>query len=107
MEVFDPVLYSEEENKWLLDNLDKAPIVALRDQRQGVNPTAVKPVLDRVQELEQLKIHEGITWVGVEKMKEAIKIYLRENEKWAFDNKRNKKAPRFPSLYSFDVKGKA
>jgi hypothetical protein len=101
---FDPVLFSREENEWLLDNLGKPPVVAARDQRRGVNPKAVQPFLTRVQELEALQKHEGIGWIGVEAVKEAIRTYLREDEKWEADHQRRRNAPRFPSLSSYDAR---
>lgn len=104
---FDPVLFSHEECAWLLDNIDKPPVVALRDRREGVNPNAVKPLLERLQELEDLRKHENIAWAGFEPLKDAIRTYLNEDAKWLNDKKRSKRAPRFPSLYSFDGKGRA
>lgn len=104
---FDPVLFSMEENQWLLDHLGDPPVVAMKDVRVGVNPNAVRPLMDRVLELDQLAQHDHLQWVGVDVMKQTIQTYLREDAKWASDHKRNKRAPRFPSLYSFDSKGRA
>lgn len=105
---FDPVTYSDAENKFLLDNLGTAPVIARKNALglSGMNPRAVMPMIERVYELEELKRVEGTNWVGVEALKEKIKIWLRENAKWASDAKRNKRAPRWPSMYSFDAKGK-
>src|SRR5688572_24590220 len=91
--VFDPVKYSPEECNFLLSTLGKPPVVALRDLPEGVNPAAVKPILQRVYDLEQLKEHEDLDWVGVEALKVAIQIYQREDAKWASDHARNKRAP--------------
>lgn len=121
---FDPVLFSKEENLWLLENIDKPPVVALQSIRpvkvppkgrnknrinypDGVNPNAVKPFLERLQDLEMLKLHEGQDWVGKEAIKRAIRTYLEVDAKWEADNRRMRNAPRFPSLYSFDSKGRA
>jgi hypothetical protein len=101
-----PVLYSHEECEWLIDNLDKPPAVALRNLPAGVNIKQVKPLLDRVQELEQLKAADGLKWIGVEEVKSVIRTYLAQDAKWASDAKRMRSAPRFPSLYSFDSKGR-
>lgn len=120
---FDPVSLSLEENKWLLDHLGEPWVVAGRainavrnvqaDPRKdknpviypdGVNPNAVKPVIDRVHELEQLKAHEGIGWVGIETLKIAIKTYLDQAARWSADKRKG--APRFPSLSSYDTKGR-
>lgn len=123
MNSFDPVQYSKEECIWLLENLDKPPVVALQSIRpvrvppngrnknqiiypDGINPNAVKPLLMRIQELNDLQKHEGQRWVGVEALKRAIRKYLEVDAKWEADAKRLNKAPRFPSLYSFDSKGR-
>lgn len=103
---FDPVLLTTADNQFLLDNLGKPSIVALRNAPPAVLVAAVKPILDRVNELMELEKHEGFQWVGVEKMKEAINTWFRENTKWKNDHIRNKRAPRWPSLYSYDSKGR-
>lgn len=103
---FDPVLFSNAENEFLLKHLGEPPIVALRDVPKNVNPAAVRPILARVQELNQLKEHEGESWCGIEPLKRTIEAYLKNNAKWAHDKKRSRQAPRFPSMYSFDAKGK-
>ena len=106
MNEFDPVVYSHEENKFLLDHLGEPTVVAMKQVQPPVNPLAIKPILERVNELEQLKKHEGQEWVGIPAIKQAIATYLEMDAKWEFDNKRSKKAPRFPSLYSFDSRGR-
>jgi hypothetical protein len=103
---FDPTLFSVRENEFLLDTLGKPTIVAM-DGATGVNPKAIRPILDRVNELEAFKSHNGSSWVGVDAMKETIRAYLRENAKWKRDKQRSRRAPRFPSMYSFDQKGRA
>jgi hypothetical protein len=120
---FDPVSFSEAENLWLLENIDKPPVVALAGIKavrvppagrnkngviypDGVNPNAVGPLMRRVQELDDLSKHEGQGWVGREAIREAIRTYLAVDAKWAADARRSSKAPRFPSLYSFDSKGR-
>lgn len=127
LEYFDPVDYSNEENTFLLTHLGEPTVVALsevkpsyllnptRDKQgnvkdknpvyfpNGVNPAAVRPILDRVIELEELSKHKGEPWVGVEAVKDAIRTYLTANAKWEADSKRG--APRWPSLYTFDGKG--
>lgn len=105
---FDPVLYSDAENRFLLDHLGEPTIVAIRAiTDRAVNPAAIKPVLDRVNELEQLKQHEGLNWCGIEPMKASITKWLETNAKWKADHKRTgKKAPRWPSMYSYDAKGR-
>jgi hypothetical protein len=108
IQTFDPVLFSEAENRFLLDNLGLAPVIARKNAlvAHPVNPKAVNPIIERVYELLELERVEGVKWVGVEALKDRIKTFLRENAKWASDAKRNKKAPRWPSTYSFDAKGR-
>lgn len=104
---FDPVSYSNAENEFLLDNLDKPTIVALREVRPPVNPKAVKPVLDRLQELRDLETHEGLKWVGTAVIRASIRSWLEQNRKWAADHKRApRRVPRWPSMYSYDAKGR-
>ena len=103
---FDPVLYSDEENDFLLSTIGLPPVVALKSVPAVVNPAAVAPILNRVYELEELKKHEGLDWAGIEALKGAIKVYQRETAKWVRDKQRSRRAPRFPSLYSYDSKGR-
>lgn len=122
---FNPVNLSNAENEFLLAHLGEAPVLALRNIKgvinpkasskdknpiiypDGVTPAAVRPILEGVHEMLQLEAADGIKWVGVGKMKEAIKAWLNQNAKWANDyNKTRGKAPRYPSLYSFDARGK-
>ena len=124
MTSFDPVVLSTAENLFLLKHLGEPSIVALKDTNpahaalahpkdkaaivypDGVVPGSVKPILDGVAELLELEKHEGLQWVGVEGIKQAIHIWLEQNAKWKRDHQRTKRAPRWPSLYSFDSKGR-
>lgn len=104
---FDPTDYSTEELAWILENLDKPAAVALRVLPDKINPNAVRPLLMRVQELNELQAHENIQWVGVDVIKQSIKTYLTEDARWEAEHKRNPRViPRFPSLYSWDAKGR-
>jgi hypothetical protein len=105
--VFDPAVYSNAENQFLVDHLGEPPILALRQLPPNVNPKAVKPLLDRAYELNQLQAEDGTLWAGVEAMKTASLTWLRENAKWKQTHARNRRAPRWPSLYSFDARGRA
>src|SRR3990167_1114871 len=120
---FDPVDFSLEENAWFLSHLGEPWVVAVRDIHpaknpqadprkdknpiiypDGVNPNAVRPVIDRVDELNRLQAHEGIGWYGVEAIKASIQTYLTQAKRWQEDKRRG--APRFPSLASYDTKGR-
>lgn len=108
MDTFDPVKYSKEENQFLLENVGKAPIVALNNALpNGVNPRAVRPVLQEVYDREELKKHEKVEWVGIEAVKEKINDFLTLDAKWEKDWVQSRgRVPRFPTLYSRDGKGK-
>lgn len=122
---FNPVNFSNEENEFFLQHLGKPSVVALKEVRGVVNPKAhpkdknpiiypdgvvpasVKPVLDGVYELEELSKHENVQWVGIDAVKAAIKTWLAQSAKWREDFRRTRgRAPRYPSLYAFDAKGK-
>lgn len=105
---FDPSKYSKAECEFLLDQLGKPPVVAARELKYPVNPRAVTPILRRVYELIELEKHENLKWCGVDPLKDAIKTWLRENVKWRTNWERSRgRAPRWPSLYTFDQRGKA
>lgn len=122
MHTFDPVSYSLEENRFIIEHAGKPWVVAAQHIRpvrlpdahpkdkhpiyypDGVNPNAVKPMLDRIYELMEMETHTGQTWVGVGAIKEAAQVYLAAQAQWQADKKRG--APRFPSMHSFDSKGR-
>ncbi len=102
---FNPVKFSIEENEFLLAHIGEPPLVAIRSIPDKVNMRAVRPILDRVYELDQLEQHSGLIWAGVDAIKASIQAYLAQAEKWRQDTRRG--APRFPSMYSFDGRNKA
>lgn len=125
---FDPVQYSLEECAFLLKHLGEHPTIALRDIHpavnpnptrnkegkvidkdptiypDGVTPSGVKPALERIYELMEFEKTNGEKWVGLNAVKTCIQIYLEQAEKWKRDKLRG--APRFPSMHSFDTKGR-
>lgn len=130
VDVFDPVKFSLEECQFLLDHLGEPFTIAAKEIKgitnpnpprnnegklldknpilypDGVIPASVKPILDRVYELEILSERHGEKWIGIDSMKQRIKIYLDQQAKWQADKKRFPRAPRFPSMHSFDAKNK-
>jgi hypothetical protein len=105
MDVFDPVLYSLEENKFFLQHLGESPVVALKETLpSGVNPVAVQEVLGAMYELDELQKHRGQTWVGQTTISTSITTYLTEWDKWKEMAERG--APRFPTMHAWDGKGK-
>ncbi len=125
---FDPVQYSLEECQFLIKWLGQPPTLALRDIRAAINPNparnkegkiiekdptiypegvvpgSVRPILERVYELNELQKQTGEQWVGVEAVKACLQVYLEQAAKWQRDKLRG--APRFPSMHSFDTKGR-
>jgi hypothetical protein len=125
LQTFDPVMFSNQENEFLLKHLGEPSVIALREIKgamnpkappqdknpiiypDGVIPSSVKPILDGVYELNELAKHDGVQWVGVEAIKTAIQTWLKEAAKWSRDAKMKRGAPRWPSRYSFDGRGRA
>lgn len=105
---FDPVKLSLEENQFIIENVGKAPVVALRNRTNPqVTLAAVKPIIDGVYELiETEKDDPTFKWVGVEAIKKACQTYLEQAAKWE-KNKGRPGAVRFPSMYAWDGRGKA
>jgi hypothetical protein len=127
---FNPVDYSIDENKFIIAHAGEPWVVAGRDIKpasgnpitdfgstgrylsrpardrkaviypDGVTPAAVRPVLERIEELLKLEKHEGQMWVGVEAVKQAAQTYIDQQDKWVRDNQKG--APRFPSMHNFD-----
>ena len=108
MDAFNPVLYSTEENQFLLENVGLAPIVAFNKRMpEGVNPRAVRPVLQEVFDREQLRSAQQVEWLGIDGVKSAITAWVAMDEKWAEDHRRSRgRIPRRPSMYMQDGKGK-
>lgn len=108
MDSFNPVRFSTEENRFLLENVGSAPIVALNKTIPvGVNPRAVRPVLQEVFDREQLRTVSQVEWLGVEPLKTAIQTWLTIDAKWEAEHKRTRgRVPRTPSMYVQDGKGK-
>lgn len=105
LEMFDPVRFSIEENDFLLSHLGEPPITAFKSVPSAVNARAVEPVIDQVYQMIQAEKHSGDAWCGVESVKTAIRAYLDQANQWLRDRKRG--APRFPSMYTFDSRGRA
>lgn len=102
---FNPVIYSLEENAFLLAHLGEIPAIAFDGGiPMGVNVTTMRPVLERVSDLNQLQDTKGKPWVGVSVLKEAITTYLNQQESWLEIQRRG--GPRFPSMHTFDGKGR-
>jgi len=105
LDVFDPVLYSMQENRFLLEQMGKPPVVVMREVLpEGVNKAAVRPVIERVYELNELATHSGLEWVGIEAIKVAINTYIEQATKWANDTRKGRQ--RFPSMFSYDSRGR-
>ena len=122
---FNPVEFTNAENEWLIEHLGEAPVVAMKTIRgttsptahpkdknpiiypDGVVPSSVRPVIEGVYELMELEKAEGLKWIGIDRMKETIRVWQRENAKWLSDHQRSgKRIPRWPSLFAWDAKGK-
>lgn len=105
MKTFEPALYSLEENQFIQAHAGEPPTVAFHGGLPvGVNPKAVRPILERLYELEELQRHKGIEWVGVEAVKEACGLYLKAYDRWQEARKRG--APFPPTFFEWDGRGR-
>lgn len=106
----EPALLSHDECKFLIDNVGTVSVVALKNVPPGVNPLAVKPILDRVTELQNLEKYEGEKWVGLDRIKEGLQVYLDDRARCeavaARVGKGQKMVATFPSMFTFDAKGR-
>ena len=65
MNTFDPVKYSTSENNFLLENIGTSPAVALSSNPPaGVNPRAVRPILQEVYDRLAIEETKGVAWAG-------------------------------------------
>jgi len=102
-DLFDPPLYSDAELAWLAEHVGQVPVIAFKDHLPpGVNVKAVRPLLERLEELKQLEQHEHELWCGIAAVKKAIETYQHWSRKWAAAYKRSKRNPRFPSTFYID-----
>lgn len=102
---YDPAMYSNAENAFIIQSVGLPPRVAERDLPKDVNPKAVMPFLERCYELAQLKEHRGEVWAGPEAIKRAGQVWLEETAKWERDAKRGR--PRWPTMFAYDSRGRA
>lgn len=102
---FEPAEFSLEENRFLLEHLGESPIVALDEGTpKGVNEAAVRPMLTRTFELEDLRRHKGHEWAGLDLLKQKIAKFLRWMETAAEIKRRG--GPAHVSMYGIDGAGK-
>lgn len=112
MDQLEPALYSDAEVEFLHQHVGENPLVLFKYPLPiGVNQAAVKPVVQRIYDLQQLEALEGQKWLGLEKVKEGLAVFLRERafskEQAKRLSKKNKGIALYSSMYAFDAKGKA
>lgn len=120
--VFEPACYSREELDFLLANMEKPPIVALsKPMPAHVNKGTVKPLLEELYDLQQLKTHERREWGfpitdaeseddavhGYEAIKDSIVRYLAWMERVDLIRDRTERAIGNPSMFAWDSTGGA
>lgn len=103
--VFDPVLLSKGELEFLLEHLGTTPNVALHNfkRRPGVNPVAVREVMQIFIEHQELQESHGEEWAGYETIADSIQRWLAWQERciaiW------HAGGPRHPSMHNWDSDG--
>lgn len=111
--VFEPAIYSDEELNFFLSHLEQTPTAALHGALPaGVNPTAVRSLLDRLQEYDQLQKVHAVAWSGFDAIKDSILRYLAWRERTEEIYRRtggrsNQRAIRHASQYVWDGSGNA
>lgn len=100
--IFDPVLLSKGELEFVLDHLGKSPNVALHNfkRRPGINPVAVRDVLQIFKEHEELEQEHGVEWAGYETIAESIQRWLAWQERCIAIYHAG--GPRHPSMHNWD-----
>lgn len=100
-DVFDPVLYSLEENAFLVTHIGEMPETTRRGgYPPGVKPAAIEELLEHLYRLERSEPN----YCGHETVKAAAQTYLAQHAKWTAEAKRG--APALPSMHAFDALGR-
>jgi hypothetical protein len=110
--LFEPADYSLPELKFALSHLRESPNVALHGGApDNVNPDAVKPLLGRLYDLDELKRIKGVPWgwsddgalTGFEAIEDSITRFIRWQEKCRELQKKG--GVRHPSQHTWDSTG--
>jgi hypothetical protein len=110
--LFEPADYAIEELSFTLKHLRESPNVALHDGvPAGVNPLAVKTLLGRLYDLEELRTIKGVPWgwsddgalTGFDAIEDSITRFIKWQEKCLDMQKRG--GPRHPSQHTWDSTG--
>ena len=115
---FEPGIYSNEELAWLLDHLEKPPVVAFhKPLPEGVNRRAVQLLVEELFSLQQLREHNGVEWGfplsdhteerGYAAVKDSILRYLAWMERVELIRDRTDRAVGNASMFSWDSMGNA
>lgn len=102
---FEPAIFSFDELKFLLDHMEKPPVVAMTKVPPAVNRSTVHSWLERLYGLQQLKEHNGAPWAGYDAIKDSILRYLEWSKRTAEIRRRG--GPHNASMYSWDSTGGA
>lgn len=117
--VFHPADYSLPELRFLLEHLEESPTVALdggqpvktpRDRSVNlkvgehvINPVQVRPLLQRMYELEELRRVRQKPWAGYDPIRESIERFIAFQENCIEWQKQGH--PRHPSMHTWDSTG--
>jgi len=102
---YEPALLSLEANKFLMEHAGEAPEMAfISGLPSGMAQADIYPMIDKIYRLRQQEIHTGFKWCGVEEVKRAAGVYLREYGKWSEARKRG--GPAYPTLFAWDGMGR-
>lgn len=100
-EKFEPADFSIEELEFLSEHLGETANVALHEMDEdGVNPKQIRPFLNRLSELEELKTHRDVPWAGYDAIKKSIAAFLDWHNQ-SLDIQKDG-GPRHPSQFGYD-----
>lgn len=108
-EKFDPVKFSLPECEWLITHLGESPSTAMESVTKEIAVASVRPEIERFYELCERDKNPSrrIEWVGLDTVRAALQTYINQCNKWEQEFIRTRgRAPRFPSLCTFDSKGR-
>jgi hypothetical protein len=110
--LFEPADYSIEELTFALAHMGESPNVALHDAvPEGVNPVAIRNLLGRLYDLEEIRTIKGVPWglsddgrlTGFDAIRDSSERFINWQRKCMEMQQRG--GPRHPSQHTWDSTG--
>ncbi len=108
---FEPGMFSIPELHFLLEHANEPPAAAFAEfdttATPGVMIPRLKPFMERIHELEQIKQFRGTPWVGFDAITASIERFLLWHDRCAEIRRRSHGRYANPSMFHWDDTGKA